>query len=183
MKVVVVVFTVEAIPIGVLAGGVFASPLPRRPRFSLRFAAVVIAMLLPMLVALFGRLGEQTAGPVVLSGLPWGIVVVGLSRFVLFHGSGPDPGHRTATMTGRGPGTIVPPPPAPIAGFRLPTQHLHRCVFATIAHHRGGACVLVGRFARGSVLRQGCGGFSHGRSGARAEARLHLPRRSLVRRD
>ena len=119
MKVVVVVFTVEAIPIGVLAGGVLASPLPRLPRFSLRLAAVVMAMLLPMLVALFGRLGEQTAGPVVLSGLPWGIVVVGLSRFVLFHGSGLDPGSADDDDDGPGPGDDRPTPPAPIGGIPL----------------------------------------------------------------
>ena len=71
MKAVVMVVFVEAIPFMVLYG-VLGSPLGRRSRFWLRFAGIVIAMLLPVLVAILAPVGEQTALMLLLVGFGWG---------------------------------------------------------------------------------------------------------------
>ncbi|HUA06110.1 MAG TPA: hypothetical protein VMB27_19535 [Solirubrobacteraceae bacterium] len=130
MKAVVMVLLVEAIPIGVLVGAVFprlqldpalaGPPRRRRSRFWLRLAGIVIAIWVPALVALVAPLGEQTAGPLLLAGLPWGILLVALSRFVLFDGPGLDPGSADGDDEGPGPdGDGRPTPPAPIGGIPL----------------------------------------------------------------
>lgn len=129
MNAVVLVLLVEAGPISLLIGLVFPSfqldpavprpPLRRRSRFWLRFAGVVIALFVPLLVGLLAQLGEQVAGPLLLSGLPWGILVVALSRFVLFDGPGFDPGSADGDDQGPGPGGGWPTPPAPIGGIPL----------------------------------------------------------------
>ncbi len=117
------VSVVEAVPIGVLIGVVFACRLRRRFRFWLRFAGVVIATVLPVLAmfaaALLAHIGEQTAGPMLVSGLPWGIVLVPLSRFVLFHGPSFDPQSTDEDDQGPGPGNGRPTPPAPTGGILL----------------------------------------------------------------
>jgi hypothetical protein len=92
---VVLVLSAEAILIGTLIGVVLGCPLCRRSRFWLRFAAVVIAIVLPALlslVAILATLGEQVAGPLFWLGLVWGMLLIATSRFVLFHGRGLDPG-------------------------------------------------------------------------------------------
>ena len=162
------VLLVEVIPIGVL---VYVEPdaalrvrRRRRSRFWLRSAGVVLAMLLPALVAVLAPLGEQTAGPLLLFGLPWGTLVAALSRFVLFERPGSDPGSADGDDQGPGPGDGRPTPPAPIGGIPLPTQNLRRRVCATIAHC-GGARVLVGRFASASASCHGCGRSGCGRRG------------------
>ena len=118
------VLLVEVIPIGVL---VYVEPdaalrvrRRRRSRFWQRSAGVVLAMLLPALVAVLAPLGEQTAGPLLLFGLPWGILVAALSRFVLFERPGSDPGSADGDDQGPGPGDGRPTPPAPIGGIPLP---------------------------------------------------------------
>jgi hypothetical protein len=129
MKVAVLVLLVEAGPISLLIGVVFPCrpldpavarpPLPRRSRFWLRFAGVAIALFVLLLVGLVARLGEQVAGPLLLSGLPWGILVVVLSRYVLFDAPGFDPGSADGDDDGPGPGGGWPTPPAPIGGIPL----------------------------------------------------------------
>jgi hypothetical protein len=120
MKAAVIVFSFEAIPLGVLIGSVRACPLYRRSRFWVRFAGVVIAMLLPDLVAILARVGEQAAGMMLWLGFVWGILLIAPSRYVLFHGWGPDLGPGDEDDEGPGPGDDRPTPPAPIGGIPLP---------------------------------------------------------------
>jgi hypothetical protein len=117
---VVLVLSVEAILVGVLTGVVFACPLCRRSRFWLRFTGVVIAIVLPALVAILAPLGEQPAGMLFWLGLLWGSALIAPSRFVLFHGWGTDPGPGDEGGEGPGPGDGRPTPPAPIGGLPLP---------------------------------------------------------------
>jgi hypothetical protein len=127
--VVVVVLLIEAGPISALIGVVFprcqldparaGPPRRRRSRFWLRFAGVFIALFFPLFVGLVARPGEQFAALVLLSGLPWGILVVALSRFVLFDGPGFDPGSADGDDQRPGPGGGWPTPPAPIGGIPL----------------------------------------------------------------
>ncbi|MGH2885938.1 MAG: hypothetical protein ACRDPA_25135 [Solirubrobacteraceae bacterium] len=79
----------------------------------------MVALFVTLLVGLLAQLGEQVAGPLLLSGLPWGILVVALSRFVLFDGPGFDPGSADGDDQGPGPGGGWPTPPAPIGGIPL----------------------------------------------------------------
>ena len=130
MNVVVVVLLIEAGPISALIGIVYprfqldgalaGPPRRRRSRFWLRFNGVFIALFLPILVGLGARLGEQFAVLLLLAGLPWGILVVALSRFVLFDGPGFEPGSADGDDEGPGPGGGRPTPPAPIGGIPLP---------------------------------------------------------------
>lgn len=120
MKAVVVVLSVEAIPIGALFGVVFTCPLSRRSRFWLRFAAVLSAILLPSLVASLAPMHEQTAGIVLALAFVWGILLLASSRFVLFHGGGSDPGPDGEDGEGPDSGDDRPTPPAPIGGIPLP---------------------------------------------------------------
>lgn len=129
MKGVVIVLFVEAIPISVLIAAVFPIRQPdaafswpgrRRSRFWLRFVGVVIAIMLPVLVVVFAPGGEQTAGPMLFSGLAWGMLLAVLARFVLFNGSESDPGSADEDDGGPGPGDGRPDPPAPIGGIPLP---------------------------------------------------------------
>jgi hypothetical protein len=121
---------VEAIPISILVWyavpghaldpALARPPRPRRSRFWLRFVGVLIAMMLPALVALVAPLREQTAGPLLLSGLPWGVVLVALSRFVLFDGPESDRGSADGDDGGPGPGGNGRPTPlGPIGGIPL----------------------------------------------------------------
>lgn len=129
MNFVVVVLLVEAGPICHLIGVVFPRrqldpaladpPRRRRSRFWLRLAGVVIALFLPFLVGLVARLSEQFVVLLLLSGLPWGILVGLLSRFVLFDGPGFDTGSAGEGDDGPGPGGGWPTPPAPIGGLPL----------------------------------------------------------------
>jgi hypothetical protein len=112
------VLLAEATPVGFLIGGVRACPLGRRSRFWLRFAGVLIAMLLPDLVAILASLGEQ--GMLLLVGCVWGILLLAPSRFVLFYGRGFDPGPDDEDGEGPGPEDGRPTPPAPIGGIPLP---------------------------------------------------------------
>ena len=137
MKVVLVV-SAEAILIGALIGVVLGCPLCRRSRFWLRFAGVVIAIVLPALlslVAILATLGEQTAGMLFWLGLMWGMLLIATSRSVLFRGRGLDPGPDDDDGEGPGPGDGRPTPPSPIGGIPL-TQNLHSRVCATIARRR-----------------------------------------------
>ena len=146
------VLSIEAIPLGVVISFVFPGcqpdaglgrPLRRRSRFWLRFAGVVIAMLLPDLVAILAPLGEGPAGALLWSGFVWGLLLLVPSRFVLFHGSGPRPGPGEEDGEGPGPGDAGPTPPAP----RVP----------------------VGRLASGSASRHGYGRYGCGRRGVTTE--------------
>lgn len=117
---VVLVLSAEAILIGALIGVVFGCPLCRRSGFWLRFAGVVMAIVLPALlslVAIVATLGEQTAGMLFWLGLVWGMLLIATSRSVLFHGRGLDPGRDDDNGEGAGPGDGRPTPPSPIGGI------------------------------------------------------------------
>jgi hypothetical protein len=117
---VMLVLSLEAILAGVLIGGVFACSLRRRPRFWLRLVGLVIAIVLPGLVALVAPLGEQGRGMVFWLGLVWGCLLLAGSRLVLFYGWGSDPGEDERGGDGPGPGDgRRPTPPAPIGGVPL----------------------------------------------------------------
>lgn len=129
MNAVLLVLLVEVAPFCFLISDAFprcqpdpalAGPRPRRSRFWLRFAGVVIAIWLPVLVAFVAPLSEHAAGLVLVCGLTWGILVVALSRLVLFEGPRVDPGSADGDDGGPGPGgDDRPTPPAPIGGIPL----------------------------------------------------------------
>jgi hypothetical protein len=120
MRAVVVVLLVETIPIGVVVGAAFDRSLCRRSRFWLRFAGVVIAIVLPELAAVVAPVDEQTVVTLILVGLGWGILLLVPSRFVLFHGWGFDPGSADDDGDGPGPEDERPTPPSPLGGIPLP---------------------------------------------------------------
>ena len=127
MNALVMVLSAESIPVGVLVSLVIggcpdvdhARPLRRRPRFWLRFTGVLVAMLLPDLVAGVLPLGEQALFPLVLLGLAWGLLLLVPSGFVLFHRADPDPGPADDDDQGPGPGDDRPTPSAPTGGIPL----------------------------------------------------------------
>lgn len=114
------VLSVEAIPIGALISAAFDRSLCRRSSFWLRFAGLVIAIVLPELVAVVAPVGQHAAVTLFWSGLGWAILLLALSRFVLFHGWGFDPGPADEDGEGPGPGDGRPLAPAPIGGIPLP---------------------------------------------------------------
>jgi hypothetical protein len=120
MTAVMVALSVETIPIGVMVGAAFDRSLRRRPRFWLRFAGLVIAIVLPGLVAVFAPVGAQALVTLSLLGLGWGILLLVPSRFVLFDGWGSEPGSADDDGDGPGPDDGRPTPPSPIGGIPLP---------------------------------------------------------------
>jgi hypothetical protein len=121
---VVIVLSLEAIPIGALVSATFDRSLRRRSRFRLRLAGVVIAMLLPALVTIAAPLSDQAATTLFLLGLGWGLLLFALSSFFLFQGrdfeSGPADDDDGGGGDGPGPEDDRPTPPAPIGGIPLP---------------------------------------------------------------
>jgi hypothetical protein len=114
----VILLSLAAIPFGVLISALRDRSLRRRSRFWLRFAGVVICIVIPWSVALVATVGEQ--GFVVLAwiGLLWGLLLVGLAPLLLFRGPGPDPG--PSDDDGPGPEDDRQPPRRPIGGIPLP---------------------------------------------------------------
>ena len=98
----VLVLSAEAILIGALIGVAFPRPLCRRSRFWVRFAGLVIAIVLPALVAILAPVGEQAAGMLFWLGFVWGISLLAPARFVLFQRRGFDAG--PGDDDGEGPG-------------------------------------------------------------------------------
>jgi len=119
MGFVLVVLSVEAIPIGALISSAFDSSLLRRSGFWLRVAAVAIAMLPPALTTIVAPVGEDAALMLILAGLGWGLLLVALSRFVLFYGPGFGPGPAGDDGDGPGPEDDRPTPPTPVGGIPL----------------------------------------------------------------
>jgi hypothetical protein len=74
----------------------------------------------PGLVAILAPLNEQARGMLFWLGLVWGILLIAVSRLVLFHGGGWDPGPGDEDGEGPCPGDGRPTPPAPIGGVPLP---------------------------------------------------------------
>jgi hypothetical protein len=101
-------------------GAAFDRSLRRRHRFWLRFAGIVIAIMLPELAAVVAPVGEQTFVMLTLLGLAWGILLLVPSWLVLFQGWGLDPGSGDDDGEGPGPEDERPPPPSPIGGIPLP---------------------------------------------------------------
>jgi hypothetical protein len=120
MKAVALVLSIEVIPFAVLISCVLASPLSRRSRFWWRLIGIAVVMVIPDLVALLARPGENTSGMLVWLGLGWGMLLAASSRFVLFHGGGLDPGPGDDGGGGPDSGDDRPTPPAPISGLPLP---------------------------------------------------------------
>lgn len=121
------VLLVEAMPMAILGGvlgpAVAGPPRRRRSRFRLRFAGVVIAIWLPIWVAVLGALvasiPEQIAGPLLIAGMLWGVLIAAISGVVLFGGPESDPGSADGDDDGPGPGNDWPTPPAPVGGIPL----------------------------------------------------------------
>ncbi len=118
---IMVVLTVEAIPVGILVSAAFDHSLERRPRFRLRFALFLLSVALPDLVVIGGyALGLITdAFPMVLAGLGWGLALVTLAPVLLFRGSGSSPGS-SDDGDDFGPGGDPTPSPLPGGGIPLP---------------------------------------------------------------
>jgi hypothetical protein len=177
------VLSVESIPFGVLISLVFphwpdaalACPLRRRSRFWLRFAGVVIAMLLPDLVAILAPLGEQIAGPLVLLGFVWGFCFSCRRGLCSLADRVPTRDRARKMVRDRVPGTVGPRHRRRSAGSRSLTHNRHRRGSATIA--RGVPRVLVARFASGSAFRHGCGRYGCGRRGVTSECAHLTPAR------
>jgi len=119
---VVMVLSVEAFLIGALIAAVFTCSLCRRSTFGLRFSGLVIAIVLPGLVAaIVAPLGEHARGMLFFLGLGWGLLLLAASRPVLFHRQGPDPGPDHGDGGGGPrPGDGRRTPPAPTGGIPLP---------------------------------------------------------------
>lgn len=117
----VVVASLAAIPVGVLVSSLRDPTFGRRPRFWLRFAGLVICMVLPWLVVLVGVVGENAAFVLLLAGLAWALVLVVLAPLLLFCRPDSDPGSSDDTGGGPGPEDDERPPPRrPIGGIPLP---------------------------------------------------------------
>jgi len=131
MTVLVVVLPVQAIPIGVLVGAAFDRSLHRRSRFWLRFAGIVIGVVLPELAAVSAPVGEQTVGVLIWAGLAWGFC---FSCRLGLCSSGDGVSIRdqpTMTMRGlRGPRMSGRRRFRRSAGSHCPTQNPHRPVSA-----------------------------------------------------
>jgi hypothetical protein len=119
---VVIVLSLVAIPAWVLIGALRDPTLHRRPRFWLRFAALVTCMVVPWMVGVVVAVGEQAAFMLLMLGLAWALVLVTLAPLVLFWGPGSDPGPSDDTGGGPGPGPDDdrPAPYRPIGGIPLP---------------------------------------------------------------
>jgi len=116
----VVVASLAAIPLGVLIGSLRDPTFGRRPRFWLRFAGLVICMVLPWIVVLFARFDENVAYLLLLLGLAWALLLLALAPLVLFCRPGSDSGPSDDSGGGPGPGGGRRPPDRPIGGIPLP---------------------------------------------------------------
>ncbi len=117
----VVVLSLAAIPLGVLAGSLRDPLLARRSRFWLRFAALMACMVAPWFVALLEPVGEEVAYVLLLAGLGWSLVLVALAHVVLFRKIDSDPGPSDdGPGPGGGPDDGGPTPDRPIGGLPLP---------------------------------------------------------------
>lgn len=123
-KLVVMVLSLETIPLGILLSATCDGSLRRRSRFWMRFAGFVVALTLPAVVLIAGsavRLGsEQAAGTLLWGGFLWGLVLVALAPLLLFDGLGFSAGPADDDAGGPGPGDDRPSPPGPIGGVPLP---------------------------------------------------------------
>jgi hypothetical protein len=119
MGLVLVVLSVEAIPIGALISIALDHSARRRSGFWLRVVGVALAILAPGLVSVVAPAGEDAALILILASLGWGLVLVAVSRFVLFHGPGFGPGPADDDGDGPGPGDDRPTPPPPTGGIPL----------------------------------------------------------------
>lgn len=120
MKAVVVVLFVEIIPVSALMGAVSACPLPRRSGFLIRLFAILVAMLMPALVAATAPFGEDAKGMLLWSGFAWGLLLAGAARFVLFRGQADDPGPSNGDGGDHGgPGSDQPNTRPPTGGIPL----------------------------------------------------------------
>lgn len=162
MTAVVVALSVETIPIGVIVGAALDRSLRRRSRFWLRFTAIVVAIVLPELVAVVVPVDEQTLVTLILLGLGGGSCCSFRRGLCSSMGGVSTRDPATMTVTDRALRTGAPGRRRQSEGSHFPTQNRHRPVFATIAR-RGGQRVRVGPPASGSVPRYiisgrcGCG--------------------------
>lgn len=119
---VVVVLSLAAIPLGVLIGTLRDPTLHRRSRFWLRFAGLVVGIVLPWVVGLIASVGEQAALTLLLLGLAWALLLVALAPLLLFRRAGSDPGSSDDPGGGPGPGPDDDrqPPDRPMGGIPLP---------------------------------------------------------------
>jgi hypothetical protein len=119
---VVVVLSLAAIPVGVLIGALRDPTLHRRSRFWWRFAALVVCMVLPWIVALVVAVGEQGVLTLLLVGLAWALLLVAMAPLLLFRGPGTDsgPSDDTGGGPGHGPDDGGRAPHGPVGGIPLP---------------------------------------------------------------
>jgi hypothetical protein len=95
------------------------APLCRRSRFWLRFAGVLVAIVLPGLVRSSRRWVSRSKDR--CSDSDWFVaVLIASSRLVLFHGWGVDPGPDDGNGEGPRPEDGPPTPPAPVGGVPFP---------------------------------------------------------------
>jgi hypothetical protein len=120
----VAIALVATIPLSILVSCARDHTLRRRSRFWLRFAAVVVGMSLPWIVALSGSAGEQLAVTLMFLGIAWAMLLVALTPMLLFAGRRPDSGPSEDDGGGPGPGPGPDDdrrsPEGPIGGLPLP---------------------------------------------------------------
>jgi hypothetical protein len=114
-----VVLSLEAIPIGILLSATWDRSLRRRPRFWVRFGALAACAAFPELTLIAdypaGLIGEHASVAVLWGGLAWGLAAVALAPKLLFNGPSRNPGAIDDEGDGPDPGQDPPPPPIGVA--------------------------------------------------------------------
>jgi len=121
--------SVALIPLGALISAARDPKLRHRSPFTLRFSAFAVAVTLPELVLECGSLaGAFRSGSFIipLGGLMWGLALLPLASFLLFHPPGFDPGQSDEGGEGPDSGEDPPSPTPPIGGLPLPDAEQSR---------------------------------------------------------
>lgn len=148
MGLVVPPLLVALIPVGALTSAALDSSLRHRSNFRIRFAAFLLAAVLPELAVLVGGaaglVGPEPVMPLLI-GLFWGLGILVLAPVLLFYGPAPGRGPSDGGSGGQGPAADPPSPtPPPIGGLPLPDAE------QSVMRLRG-----PGRLRRGAAPRRG----------------------------
>ena len=117
MQLAVALFTLQLIPVGILALCAFDGSFARRSRFGLRFSAAVAVVIAPDLILLAPRLGEPATSAITGLAFLWGLAMVAPARFALFHRILPGSEHGEDDHDGGRPRDEPPRPPSPRGGL------------------------------------------------------------------
>jgi hypothetical protein len=116
----VLALSVATMPVGILLSALRDRTLRRRSRFWLRFAGLVLCMIVPWMVALAAAGGEEAFFTLLWAGLAWGMLLAVLGQLLLFHPPDRDTGPSDDDGRGPGPDDDPRPPDRPRGGIPLP---------------------------------------------------------------